>query len=180
MRSVARSTKEFTLMSILITIALVLGYMERFLPVSGIPGVKLGLANIVSLIGIIVLPFRQVLIVVVLRVVMLSFFGGSAVSFLYSFSGGVLALIVMYLLVRFGRKIFSFVGISIIGAFAHNTAQMIVLGILMKSFFIPLNYYPLLILASVVTGAVTGFVTSTFFSHIEHIPLLDKPRFDIS
>ncbi|NMB04361.1 MAG: Gx transporter family protein [Tissierellia bacterium] len=170
---------QFTTMALMITIAMVLSYFERFIPLINVPGVKLGLANIVTLLALYLFDFKQTLIIVVLRVLLVSMFTGSPISLIYSMSGGLVSLIGMKLLLLTSTKVFSLIGISIIGAFLHNTAQAIVLGLLINSFSIARVYYPILIVAAVVTGFLTGLIGRQFMKQIEYTPLKGKRRYPI-
>lgn len=169
---------QFTTMALMITIAMVLSYFERFIPLINVPGVKLGLANIVTLLALYLFDFKQVFIIVVLRVILVSFFAGSPISLLYSMSGGLVSLVGMKLLLMGATRLFSLVGISIIGAFLHNSAQTIVLGLLINSFSIARVYYPILIVAAVVTGFLTGLIGRQFMKQIEFTPLKGKRRYN--
>ena len=168
---------QFTTMALMITIAMVLSYFERFIPLINVPGVKLGLANIVTLLALYLFNFKQVFIIVVLRVLLVSLFAGSPISLIYSLSGGLVSLVGMKLLLISATRIFSLVGISIIGAFLHNTAQAFVLALLLNSFSIARAYYPILIVAAVVTGTLTGIVGRQFMKQIEFTPLKGKRRY---
>ena len=97
--------------------ALVLSIVESAFPLPvSIPGVKLGLANIITIIVIIFFDLKDTLIVVLIRCALSSAFFGGMSGFLYSFAGGILSAIVMYFFYRLGSKVFSVVGISIVGA----------------------------------------------------------------
>ena len=111
-------------LGLLTAVAIVLGYFEHLLPVTGIPGVKLGLANTVLLYALYLLDIPSAILLMFLKVGISGLmFGGPAVM-LYSFAGGVLSLIVM-ILARNMRGL-SVVGVSVLGAVAHNVAQMLV------------------------------------------------------
>lgn len=170
---------QFTTMALMITIAMVLSYFERFIPIISVPGVKLGLANIVTLIALYLFDFKQTFIIVILRVLLVSFFTGSPISLLYSLSGGVISLLGMKLLLMTSTKVLSLVGISVVGAFLHNTAQMLVLAFILNSWSIARNYYPILIVAAVVTGFLTGLIGRQFMKQIEYTPLRGTRRYRI-
>ena len=170
---------QFTTMALMITIAMVLSYFERFIPIIQVPGVKLGLANIVTLLALYLFDFKQTFIIVILRVLLVSFFTGSPISLLYSLSGGVISLIGMKLLLMSATRIISLVGISVIGAFLHNTAQMLVLALIQNSWTSARNYYPILIVAAVITGFLTGIIGRQFMKQIEFTPLKGSRRYRI-
>src|SRR5690554_2402724 len=119
-----KHTKKVVFLSILLAQALVLHYIESFIPVPvPAPGVKLGLANIVTMTTIVVFGFKETMILVILRSFMGSMFGGVISSFLFSVIGGLLSALTMYYLYYFHKNKFSLMGISIIGAICHNIGQ---------------------------------------------------------
>jgi len=140
--------------------ALVLSIIESWVPVPvPIPGVKLGLANIITIIVIIFCDFKDVLIVVLLRCVLSAVFGGGVSGFLFSFAGGILSAIVMYTLYRVGSKVFSIIGISIAGAVFHNIGQIVIASIIMKD----MAFYtilPILLVSGVIMGLFVGLCSS--------------------
>ena len=116
----------------MIALALALSYTERFIPLQllvPLPGVKLGLANIVTL------------------------FGGGITGLLFSLLGGVLAMSMMTLARRV--KLFSIYGVSILGAAAHNVGQILAAMVLMQSVYVA-AYLPYLLVVAVFTGLFTG------------------------
>ena len=138
-------TKRITYLSLLIAIAIILGYLETFIPINfGIPGAKLGLANLIGLIALYRFGFRDALIITLLRVFM----------FLYSLSGALLSLVIMVLLKK--TKLFSTLIISISGAIFHNLGQILV-ALIFYGFNI-IYYLPYLIILSLITGSVIGIL----------------------
>lgn len=128
-------------MGILIAVALVLSYIERFIPFNMVmPGLKLGLANIVTLLGLTFLGFFEVLIIIILRVIMTAFFSGSMISFFYSLTGGLMSLCAMALVLYAAKDVFSLIGVSVMGAVFHNTGQMLVLSVITGSLRIGLQW----------------------------------------
>ncbi len=154
------------MMALLVAIALVLSYFERFIPLTFImPGLKLGLANIVTLIGLLIFGWFEVLTIVLIRVTMMAFFTGSMISFFYSLVGSLFSLTVMALVLRSGTKMLSLAGISVLGAAAHNTGQVIVLAFITGSLKVALWWLPFLWVAGLVTGLFTGLIALNFHSH---------------
>jgi len=153
-------TKRIVLLSLMVAQALVLSIIESWVPVPvPIPGVKLGLANIITIIVIIFCDFKDVLIVVLLRCVLSAVFGGGVSGFLFSFAGGILSAIVMYTLYRVGSKVFSIIGISIAGAVFHNIGQIVIASIIMKD----MAFYtilPILLVSGVIMGLFVGLCSS--------------------
>lgn len=150
------NTRRIVLLSLMVAQALVLSIVESAFPLPvSIPGVKLGLANIITIIVIIFFDLKDTLIVVLLRCALSSAFFGGMSGFLYSFAGGILSAIVMYFLYRLGSKVFSVVGISIVGAVFHNIGQIIMASLLMKD-MVFYTILPLLLISGVIMGLFVG------------------------
>ncbi|MBQ6756838.1 MAG: Gx transporter family protein [Oscillospiraceae bacterium] len=150
-------TKKLALSAILLALALALSYAERFLPlelVIPLPGVKLGLANVVTLYAIYALDPLSALAILILRCIMSTFFGGSVTSLAFSLAGGALAFSVML----GAKKIsaLSEIGVSVIGAAGHNIGQIIAAAVLMRSMGVA-AYLPVMLVAGVFTGVAIGF-----------------------
>lgn len=149
-------TKKLTLCAMLISAALVLSYMERFIPLQmliPLPGVKLGLANIVSLIALYLLSAKDAYIILTLRCVLGAIFCGSITGLLFSLIGGTLSMLTMILARR--SSFLSIYGVSILGAAAHNIGQILTSMILMQSIYIG-AYLPYLLCVAIATGLATG------------------------
>lgn len=141
--------------AILIALALALSYTERFIPLQlliPLPGVKLGLANVVTLVALYMLGWKQTFPVVLIRCVLGSFFG-SLTGLLFSLTGGILSLTMMSLFKKL--PVFSIYGISVLGAAAHNIGQILAAMVLMRSVYV-CAYLPYLLLIGICTGMVTG------------------------
>ena len=163
------TTKNLALCAVLTALALGLSTLESLFPVSLIvplPGVKLGLANIVTVFALYQLGVAPALVILVARCLLGSLFAGNASALLFSLLGGMGAMVVMILLRR--AKGLSIYGVSIAGAAAHNIGQigaaMIVLGGTAV-----LGYLPVLLGVSLVTGTLTGFVASLLFRAMKNI-----------
>lgn len=149
-------TRKLTLCALLVSVALVLSYMERFIPlqlVIPLPGIKLGLANIVSLIALYLPGGKYAYCILVLRCVLGSMFGGSITGLLFSLTGGSLAMLVMALAKHL--PFLSIYGVSILGAAAHNIGQICASMIIMHSVYIG-AYLPYLLIIAIFTGLATG------------------------
>jgi len=160
---------------LLTSLAIVLSLLERFIPVSLIvpfPGIKLGFANIVTMFALFYLGFSSALAITVLRCVLASFFFGGMSSLIYSLAGALLALITMALLKTGYDKLFSITGISMGGAAAHNTGQIMIASLMMKNAAI-FAYLPVLLFAGIATGFLTAFVSVHLFSNFEKTTLAE-------
>lgn len=149
-------TKRLTLCAILVALAMALSYTERFIPlqmVVPLPGVKLGLANIVTLMALYLLGPKAAFAILIPRCIFGAVFGGGITGLAFSLTGGILAMAVMVL----ARKIpiFSVYGVSILGAAAHNIGQILAAMVLMNSRYIG-AYLPYLLAVALFTGFATG------------------------
>lgn len=157
------AAKRLVLIAILVALALVLSVVESFIPLAALlpglaPGVKLGLANIVTLSALFILPWPQTLAIVVVRVALSAALGGGFSAFLFSLAGGLLAWATMCPLVYRASKYLSLPAVSVIGALAHNTGQLLVAGLLTKTLSI-IYYLPVLVLSAAATGLIVGLTT---------------------
>ena len=149
-------TKRLTLCAILVALALALPYTERFIPLQmlvPLPGVKLGLANIVTLIALYLMGPKAAFAILIPRCIFGAVFGGGITGLAFSLTGGLLAMATMSL----ARKIpiFSIYGVSILGAAAHNIGQILAAMVLMNSVYIG-AYLPYLLAVALFTGFATG------------------------
>lgn len=149
--------------AILVAAALALSYMERFIPLNlvvPLPGVKLGLANIVTMLAIYTLNPRQGFAILVVRCVLGSVFGGGISGLAMSLTGGILAFWTMTLVRKL--PVFSVYGVSILGAAMHNLGQVLAASVMMGSVY-TFFYLPFLLLTGLVMGMVTGTISSFTF-----------------
>lgn len=163
--------KKITLCGLLTALAVVLSLVERLFPLDAVvpvPGVKLGLANVVTLFALTRVSARDALAVVVCRVAISSLLMGSVTAFLFSLFGGLLALAVMWALLRLEGKFCSLLGVSVAGAAAHNIGQVIAAVIWMQTGAV-VAYLPLLLVMSVPLGLVTGLTCAIVLSHMKKI-----------
>ena len=147
-------------LGLLTAVAIVLGYFEYLLPVTGIPGVKLGLANTVLLYALYLIDVPSAILLMLLKVGLSGLLFGGPAAMLYSLAGGVLSLIVMILARK--SKGLSIVGVSVLGAVSHNIAQMAVACFVVETRAI-LAYLPILLFAAAVTGTLTGLIARYTF-----------------
>lgn len=106
--------KKLANMAMLVALAMIFSYVESLIPINfGIPGMKLGVANLVTVTGMYFLEFPEVFLVVVMRILLTGFLFGNGMSIVYSLAGGILSFLVMALMKRL--KGFSVAGVSIAG-----------------------------------------------------------------
>ena len=138
-------------------VAIILGYVESLVPVfAGIPGIKLGLANLGVLFILKKYSFREAALISVVRILVIGFMFGNLFSILYSLAGGILSFLVMLLLKRI--KGFSMIGISIAGGVSHNIGQIAVAMCVLENTKL-LYYLPVLMIAGMITGILIGEVS---------------------
>ncbi len=158
---------------LLVATALVLSLIEKMFPLQAvvpIPGIKLGLANVVTIFALSACGTRQALAILICRVVLASVFMGSVTGFLFSISGGLLALLLMRLLLMREGSWFSLIGISIAGAAAHNIGQIAAAIITLGTTDV-IGYLPLLLLSALPMGFVTGLTASAVLGHLKKIQI---------
>lgn len=150
-----KTTRKITSIGILTAIALTIFVIESQIPpLVAIPGIKLGLANIVTLFALVFLNPTDAFIILILRVTMGSIFSGQIMTLAYSLTGGILCLLAETILIKY-LPVKNLWAISIIGAIIHNTAQVAVAAVITQTPGI-FWYLPYLIIAAVITGAFIG------------------------
>ena len=148
-------------------LALIFSYVETLIPINfGIPGVKLGLANLVVVMVLYKTDFKEALLLSVMRVILAGFIFGNLFSILYSLVGGVLSLVVMNALRH--RKSFSVIGVSIAGGVSHNIGQLIVAMLMVETYQVG-YYLPVLLIAGTLTGAVIGIVCREVLKRVQNV-----------
>lgn len=153
-------TQKIVIISLLVAQALVLHLVERMIPFNfGIPGAKLGLANIITLVSLYLFGFKETLTVVILRTLMANLLGGNVSGFLFSISGGLLSFFIMYLLKKSARDKISVIGLSIVGAVFHNIGQILMAAFVIHNLNI-IIYLPALLISAVATGLFVGITVN--------------------
>ena len=153
----------------LVATALILSFVESQIPpIVPIPGVKLGLANIVTLFALYKLGAPSALTVAVVRVSLSSLLFGSVSSFAYAMGGALLSFAVMLLLKKLGW--FATFTVSIAGAVAHNIAQICVSMLILQTEVV-IYYLPALLISGIITGAVIGIVGAVLLKKLEKIKI---------
>ena len=158
------STRKITTMGLLLALALILSFVESQIPAFvAIPGIKIGLANIVVVFCLYSMGFKEAVLVSLLRVLLSSLLFGSLATFAYSITGALLSVLVMALLKR--TKAFGVVAVSVSGAVMHNLGQILVAMMLMGWAAI-VYYLPFLIFSAVGFGIVIGVAAALLLRRI--------------
>lgn len=150
------TAKRIAQFGLLTAAALVLGWVERMIPIApGVPGIKLGLGNTVLLYAIYMMGAGEATLLMVIKVLLSGFMFSSLSGIMYSFAGGILSLAVMLLIKRIPYA--NIIVVSVAGAVAHNMGQIIVASVFVLSRAV-LGYIPVLLVSGVITGLLTGIV----------------------
>ncbi len=158
-----KKTKRLVLLAMLTAVAMILSYVESLLPSAGIPGVKMGLANIAVIFALFRFGWKEAAALSLVRVVLVSLLFGSVGAMLYSLAGAVLSLAVMALLRRIDR--FSTVGVSVAGGVAHNAGQILMAMLILQTKQL-LGYLPVLAVSGIAGGVLTGLVAALLIRRI--------------
>ncbi len=149
------------------TLALIFSYVETLIPIQfGIPGVKLGLANLIIVIALYRMKLSEAYLLSIVRVLLAGFIFGNYFSIIYSLAGGILSLTVMALLRKKGG--FSVIGVSIAGGVFHNIGQLIVASVIVETFSV-MYYVPVLLIAGLVTGLLIGIASDGMLKRLANL-----------
>ena len=160
-----KASRELTRFALLIALAMVLSWLESLVPLSlAVPGVKLGLANLVVIFALYRLGPRQAAVISLVRVLLVPFTFGNAFSFAYSLAGAALSFVVMLLLQKTGK--FSMLGVSIAGGVFHNIGQILVAMAVLGTAEL-MWYLPALLIAGIVAGVCIGAVGALITARIK-------------
>lgn len=154
-------SKRMMVISVFISLAVILSYVEYLLPTRLLmAGAKLGLANIVTVMTLVLLDRKTSLLILLMRIVLVSLLFSGFSGFLYSLTGGLLSYTGMSLLLKLKLKDVSLVGISVLGAVLHSFGQVIVASIIFQNYKIML-YFSTLLVTSLITGIFIGLISNT-------------------
>lgn len=147
---------RLVILSLYVAMALILSYIESLIPLPlPIPGAKIGLPNIITLVSLLTLGWPLTMLVVIARILLSGFMFGGGFSIVYSLGGGLLSLLVMSLLLHFFKDKISIILISVFGAISHNLGQVIVAAIVVQTTSL-LLYFLFLMLLAIPTGLFIG------------------------
>ena len=149
-------TSKLTIAALMAALALIFSYIEVLIPFNfGIPGIKLGIANLVIIVALYYLGTRYALLINVIRILIGGLLFSGVFGMLYSMAGALLSMLVMVLVKKCG--LFSVTGVSMAGGVAHNLGQLLVAAFLVSNLKI-FVYFPVLVISGVVSGAVIGIL----------------------
>lgn len=162
------TTRKLTKMALLTAVALIIFMVEAQIPNPvAIPGVKLGLANVVTVYALFALGWKEALMILVARVFLGSVFSGQMMTFFYALGGGLLCLASMAVLKKFVTEKQMW-ACSALGAVFHNLGQLIVAAFITKTAAV-FAYLPLLIVSGILTGLFTGVAAQAVFLRLKKI-----------
>ena len=149
--------KKIAYLGLFAAVAIIFGYVESLIPFfAGIPGIKLGLANLAVLFILEKYTWKEASVISIVRIFVIGFLFGNLFSILYSLAGAALSLTVMTIMKK--KSGFSILGISVAGGVSHNVGQLIVAAIIVENTSL-LYYAPALLISGVVTGLLIGMLT---------------------
>jgi heptaprenyl diphosphate synthase len=147
--------KKLAYMGLFCALAILMGYIEAILPIHiGIPGVKLGIVNIIIIFVFYTLGWKEALTISVIRIFVVGFLFGNLYSILFSLAGGVLSFLVMLILKKFHFHILT---VSIAGGITHNLGQLLIASFVVQVYSL-MYFMPIMIVAGVAAGAVIGYL----------------------
>ena len=150
------NTRRLAFGAMFTALALIFSYVEFLIPLPvPVPGIKLGLANLVIIIAIYRMSFKYAFTINCVRIVASGLLFSGVFGMLYSFAGGILSLVVMYVLYRTGR--FSIVGISMAGGVMHNLGQLLTACLIVSNISL-MSYFAVLLFSGLISGILIGIV----------------------
>ena len=159
-------TKRLTRLALLTTVALIIFTVEAQIPLPiPLPGVKLGLANIITVYAAFTMTGGEAFMILLCRIILGSLFTGNTMALMYSLGGGLLCIAVTIPCARFFRRDQMWI-VSVIGAVFHNLGQLIVAALVMRTAVV-FMYLPALMVSAVVTGAFTGFAAQSVAARLD-------------
>ena len=159
-----KNTRRITLYGVLVALALILSFVESQIPAFfAVPGMKIGLTNIVVLFALYTEGEKSAVIINIVRILLVALLFGNAMSMAFSLAGGILSALVMILLKRTGK--FAVTGVSCAGALSHNIGQILVAMIVMNTRAIAL-YLPILWATGIVSGIIIGIAGGVVVSRV--------------
>lgn len=159
------NTKKLTELSIFTSVAMILSYVEALLPSVGIPGVKLGLANIAVIFILYRFGWWEAAAVSLVRVLLVSLLFGNMPAMIYSLAGATLSLIVMVLMKK--TDVFSSVGVSVAGGVSHNAGQVATAAFMLGTKEIA-YYMPVLVISGIVAGIIVGLCGAALIKYVKN------------
>lgn len=151
----------------MIALAFAFSYLESLIPFNfGIPGIKLGLSNLVVLTALYTMKTSDTFIISIVRIILSGLLFNGTFAMIYSLVGGLLSFAIMYIIKKTDK--FSPIGVSAVGGTVHNLGQIIVAGFVMNTYRI-VYYFPILMFSGLITGIVNGIIASIIINRLDKI-----------
>lgn len=152
-------------MGMFTALAFVFSYLEFLIPINlGIPGVKLGLANLVTIVALYTMGIKEACTLSLVRIVLNGLTFGNPSAMLYSLAGGILSLLAMAAAQKF--KLFSVTGVSVLGGVFHNLGQILAAALVVENAKL-LYYFPVLVLSGTIAGTVIGILAAMVIKRLD-------------
>lgn len=166
--------KRLIFLAILALQAIILSIIEAAIPVSaGMQGIKPGLSNIVIIAALIYFSFSDAIIIILIRCVLASLFTGGPVIFMFSIFGGILSAVIMWIMLKTMKNIFSLVGVGIAGSIAHNVGQIMAAWFVMSDAAV-MAYLPVLLLSGIFMGCFVGVCGTFMVKALKKLNLIEN------
>ncbi|MDF2611759.1 MAG: putative rane protein [Lachnospiraceae bacterium] len=162
-------SKRTATYGLLIALAFILSYIETLIPIPfAVPGMKMGLANLVVITGLYAMGGKQAFVLSMIRIILVGFTFGNLSTMAFSIAGGLLSWFLMLIFMK--TKWFSIVGVSIIGGISHNIGQILVSIYIVDNLNIA-YYLPFLLITGVVTGTLIGMLGALIVKRLKNFDI---------
>lgn len=158
--------KKITILSLCTALAMIMSYIESLFPAFWVPGVKVGLPNIIIIFILYRIGTKEAIAVSLTRIFLNTLLFGNPLTLAYSLAGGILSIVCMIILKKL--QSFSQLGVSVVGGIAHNTGQIVVACVIMETAQISL-YLPVLIITGILAGICVGLAGNLLINRIKKI-----------
>lgn len=156
--------KRLCTLALMIALAFAFSYLESLIPFNfGIPGIKLGIANLVVIIALYTMNAKDALFISIIRILLSGLAFSGPFAMIYSLIGGLLSFLVMFVAKKSNK--FSPIGVSALGGTVHNLGQILVAAVVMRTYRI-IYYFPILMIVGLVTGIVNGIISDIIIKRI--------------
>ena len=161
-----QKVKKVANYGVLVTLALVASYVETLIPISlGVPGAKIGLANLITIVALFLMGWKDAFAISIIRIVLAGFLFGNLFAIFYSLAGALLSLLIMMLLKKLE---FGTVAVSCAGGVAHNIGQTSFAALLVENSRL-FYYLPILLIAGVLAGIVIGIIGGELIKRLKGV-----------
>ena len=160
-------TKKIAYLGLLVALAFIFSYIETLIPINiGVPGAKLGLANLVIIVALYTISERNAFLLSMVRIVLVGFTFANLASMLYSLAGGILSFLAMCIAKRSGKL--STTGVSVVGGVFHNVGQILMAIWVVKTASL-VYYLPVLIIAGLTSGVAIGILGAMVTKRVKKV-----------